>query len=291
MTRGGLLALLCISLSACVHTPATIDAQDEGLEAYEKGDKGDVVVFLPGLGADVRQFKDDVDVFSKTHRALTFSMRGHGKSFRPQIAKDDDTNHHTPEAMADDVIAELDNRGIKQAHFVGNSMGGLVAFAILEKRPKLVRTLTTFGTTAELHRGGLVAFTVVAATHLIGPTGMGSLATSTASDNDDVGQLMGEMMATTSKEALTQAAQAIADYDKRELLRQSKVPYLLLKGEHDDDINSELESTLEVLQKRPHTVVRQVRGAGHLVNLDKPHGVRRELRDFYKRMKSVPHAP
>ena len=251
------------------------------LDFVASGQLGTTVVFLHGLGASLRQFEADVEYFGTQRRAIALSLRGHGQSFRPDPAT---AEAYTVATMADDVAESLDDLGVDRADLVGNSMGGLVVYALLRRYPELVRSIVTFGTTAELHSSAVIKAAVVWSARLLGPSLMGSLARRTASKVDGVGDLVGEMMSTASRDALVGCANAIADYDELPLLRETHTPYLLLQGELDRDINKTLQSTLDVLASRPNSVVEPVEGAGHFVNLDQAVSFRDSLAAFHAQL-------
>ena len=71
---------------------------------------------------------------SKTNRVIAIDLLGHGKT--PCLGY-----IHTMEAMGDAVLAILDSIKIKEAIFIGHSMGGYVCLAIANSRPEIVRGL------------------------------------------------------------------------------------------------------------------------------------------------------
>src|SRR3989442_3920965 len=74
-------------------------------------------------------------------RVLRYDVRGHGGSETPP-------GPYTIGQIADDARALLDAPGIRDVHFVGMSMGGLVAMAPAPAFPDPVPSLVPFDTTA-----------------------------------------------------------------------------------------------------------------------------------------------
>ena len=48
------------------------------------------------------------------------------------------------------------------------------------------------------------------------------------------------------------------------------IPYILMKCEFDNDINKSLRTTLEAMSKNNKAKVVDLKGAGHIANLDAP---------------------
>jgi pimeloyl-ACP methyl ester carboxylesterase len=106
---------------------------------YATGDKGkELIVFLHPAFADHRCFDKQIDYFAKEFRVVTIDMLGHGLS-RVEKAKDkiDYTIHHI------DTI--LENEGYCKAHFVGVSMGTLIAQYYSLHNPDKVQSMTILG--------------------------------------------------------------------------------------------------------------------------------------------------
>jgi 3-oxoadipate enol-lactonase len=106
---------------------------------YATGDKeNELIVFLHPAFADHRCFNKQIDYFSKEFRVVTIDMLGHGLS-KVGKAKDkiDFTIHHI------DTI--LKNEGYSKAHFVGVSMGTLIAQYYSLHNPDKIQSLTILG--------------------------------------------------------------------------------------------------------------------------------------------------
>jgi pimeloyl-ACP methyl ester carboxylesterase len=76
-------------------------------------------------------------------RVVTFDHRGVGQS-------ESTTYAYTTEAMADDVVAILDELEIDRVHVYGFSLGGMIAQQLALRHPRRVRALILGGT----HSGG-----------------------------------------------------------------------------------------------------------------------------------------
>lgn len=106
---------------------------------YTSGQAGKVlIVWLHPAFADHRCFDYQVEYFGKNYRVITLDMLGHGLS-AVMKAKDkiDATVQHI------DKIIQLE--GYTKAHFVGVSMGSLVAQYYALQHPEKVSSLTVVG--------------------------------------------------------------------------------------------------------------------------------------------------
>lgn len=96
---------------------------------YEQTGEGPDLVLISGLSCDHTMW--DVNRFSDHFQVLTFDNRGVGQSEVPK----------KPYAMSDfaqDTAALCQALGIKNAHFVGHSMGGHIVQQIAASYPELV---------------------------------------------------------------------------------------------------------------------------------------------------------
>ena len=73
------------------------------------------------------------------------------------------------EQLAADIKALLFDLGIRKVHFVGNSLGGLVGYEMLRSDEEMITSLTTFGTTAELHTSSTAVWFLTSLTKILGP--------------------------------------------------------------------------------------------------------------------------
>jgi len=80
--------------------------------------------------------------FAKHYRVVTFDNRGIGKTDKPAVP-------YSMSIMAGDVIGLMDVLGIESAHFLGGSMGGMIAQHIAIDHPQRVDKLVLFNTSAD----------------------------------------------------------------------------------------------------------------------------------------------
>jgi pimeloyl-ACP methyl ester carboxylesterase len=93
---------------------------------------------IEGLGQSMWAWREQVPVFARQFRTITYDTRGTGRSPVP------DEPYWIPD-LAEDAASILAGRA---AHVVGLSMGGYVALTLTLARPELVRSLVLAGTGA-----------------------------------------------------------------------------------------------------------------------------------------------
>lgn len=96
--------------------------------------RGEPVLLIQGLGADLRGWAFQRTALGRRHRLLLVDNRGVGGSGRPPGPYD-------LAVMADDARAVLDVEGVAAAHVLGASMGGVIAQLLAVRSPERVRSL------------------------------------------------------------------------------------------------------------------------------------------------------
>src|SRR5262249_20857159 len=86
---------------------------------YEIEGEGPVVTFSHSLACHLGMWDAQVEALKNRYRVLRFDTRGHGQTSAPAGA-------YTLEQMAEDFRGLLDGLGIRETHFVGLSMGGMI---------------------------------------------------------------------------------------------------------------------------------------------------------------------
>ena len=110
--------------------------------SYEVHGKGQPLILITGFASAQNMWYAQVRAFSKIYRVVTFDNRGFGKSDKPP-------GPYTTKMLAGDTIALMDHLGIKKAHILGGSMGGMAAQETAighpERLDKLILSSTSAG--------------------------------------------------------------------------------------------------------------------------------------------------
>jgi pimeloyl-ACP methyl ester carboxylesterase len=128
------IALAVAVLSASSSGDQFVKANGVTLQYVDWGGKGDVVLFLPGLGDDVHRFDMFAPRFSDRFRVVGFSRRGQGASDKPAAGYDTDT-------LAEDIRGFLDALNIARVDLIGHSIAGMEMTRFATKYPERVRHL------------------------------------------------------------------------------------------------------------------------------------------------------
>jgi 3-oxoadipate enol-lactonase len=99
-----------------------------------------LLFFMHGATMDHRMFNAQVPAFAPHYRVLAWDARGHGRSQPMGEA-------FSLERCAQDALAILDEMGISQAIFCGQSLGGYIAQQVYRRAPERVRALMIIGST------------------------------------------------------------------------------------------------------------------------------------------------
>jgi len=111
---------------------------------FEEHGKGFPVVFAHGAGGNHLSWWQQVPVFSRRYRSITFDHRGWGISI--------DESDAGPAAFVSDLATLLDHLEIEQAFLIGQSMGGATCLGVAQAQPERVRGLVMSNTFAGMRR-------------------------------------------------------------------------------------------------------------------------------------------
>jgi 3-oxoadipate enol-lactonase len=108
---------------------------------YEIAGNGPWVMLSHSLACNLHMWDAQMAALTKKYKVLRYDTRGHGQSEAPAGA-------YTLEQLADDAHGLLAALGIKQTHWVGLSMGGMIGQTFALKYPGVFRSLTLADTTS-----------------------------------------------------------------------------------------------------------------------------------------------
>ncbi len=112
-----------------------VDSNGIQIHYTERGQGGEPLILLMGLGADGSVWEEHVKAYERHYRCIMVDNRGAGGSSKPE-------GPYTTEAMARDVLGIMDALGIEKAHWSGISMGSAIAQHAALLAPDRVQSLT-----------------------------------------------------------------------------------------------------------------------------------------------------
>lgn len=101
---------------------------------FVKEGSGPTIVLSHALGCDLRMWDEVAAQLAPGYTVLRYDHRGHGKS---EVV----AGPCTIEAMADDAAALIEELATGEVHFVGLSMGGMVAQQLAVRHPALLTSI------------------------------------------------------------------------------------------------------------------------------------------------------
>lgn len=107
------------------------------------------VVFIHGAGGSSAVWHKQLRDFQKEYNLLLIDLRGHGKSAEmPQAIWE---KQYTFEAVTRDILEVLDHLQLPPAHFMGVSLGTILARQLAEMDPTRVKSLVMAGAVTRLN--------------------------------------------------------------------------------------------------------------------------------------------
>jgi 3-oxoadipate enol-lactonase len=243
---------------------------DVGIHYELHGSRGDAMVLVHGFTGDSSDWRQQVGVFSKTHRVLVMDHRGHGRSQAPV-----ERSAYTIERMTDDLETLLAQLGLARFHLVGHSMGGAIAQEIALRDPGRLHSLTLADTGPgfEVMRSPAVSQLFEAGFRLAEAQGMGALAKLTGAHPPPHKRPTRieeerERLARMALPAFIGAFHALAQWQgTRSRAHALAAPTLVIHGELDAGV---LEGSQWLAATIPGAVLASIPEAGHSPQDERP---------------------
>ena len=238
---------------------------DLRLNYREQGNPaGSAVVFAHALGTDLCLWDEVLPLLPQSLRLICLDMRGHGRSDTPPPP-------YAMGALIRDAERMMDHLGVKDAVFVGLSIGGMIGQGLAVKRLDLIRALvlsntaTKIGTAEiwaarieEVRAGGMEAIADSAMARWFSP----AFRAGPAFDAQRA------RFVAQRPEGWAGCAAAIAGTDFYNTTATLTLPTLCIAGSADAATPPDLVKETADLIKGSRFVL--IRGAGHLPPIDRP---------------------
>ncbi|MDZ7831933.1 MAG: 3-oxoadipate enol-lactonase [Desulfobacterales bacterium] len=216
------------------------------------------------------------------YRIVRFDTRGHGKSSAPE-------GPYSMEMLANDVVDLFDEIGIRTAHFLGISMGGMIAQTLALKHPECISSLilcdTACGIPEAMHpvwderietvrQQGMSAVADATLDRWLSPDFQAHCPATT--------EKIREMILRTPVAGFIGCAHAIKNFDVTPRLPKISIPTLIMVGENDPgtpvDIARQIRENINgaELAVLPH--------AYHLSNIEAADDFNKRLTSFLAKL-------
>ena len=226
------------------------------------------IVFLHGAGGSHHTFRDQWAGLRGTVRLVIPDLPGHGRSggIPPESV----------DASAAWLVAFLKEIGLDRFILAGHSMGGAIALQAALGGLKGLEALVLLGTGARLRISPVIFEGIGERFKEFAPELVGWMtsAASSALLRDDITK---DVISTRPAAFLTDF-HACNGFDVMDRLGEIRVPTLVVNG--DDDRLTPLKYGEYLAANIPGAVLKIIRGAGHLVMLEKPNEVNAVITSF-----------
>ena len=234
---------------------------------YEVEGAGTDLLLVHGLGSDLRVWDADAPGFARHHRVLRPDVRGFGATDKPP-------GPYSPSLLASDLAALCAACGVRHAHVLGISMGGVIAQRLALDVPSLVASLILVSTSSEVGASSIAAWQRLA--DLIERNGFdarsadASRAFSPAfvERRPDIVADLGRQTASNDPRAYAAAARAVSDYNWTVELSRVQAPVLILQGL--DDQLTPPGGSVKMSRGLPRARLLMVEQAGHNLPIEQP---------------------
>ncbi|MDO9435584.1 alpha/beta fold hydrolase [Hydrogenophaga sp.] len=253
---------------------------------------GPTVLMLHGIGGGHVAFAPQVETLAQAgYRAVAWDMPGYGRSAPIEP--------YTFKGLAQSCVDLIDALQCEHVVLLGHSMGGMVAQEVVARRPERVSRLVLCGTSAAFARrsdgGSADAWAQKYIAERTGPLDAGQSMAEVAQKL--VAQMVGpgslpeglrlaeHCMAGVPAATYRRALDCLVTFDRWSDLSRIAVPTLLIGGEFDRVATPAVMQ--QMAQSIAHAEYVELKGIGHLMNLEAPDEFDSRLLDFLARTRAV----
>ena len=242
----------------------------QGRLHVDDGGSGDAipVLFVHGNGANLTQWRAQLDHLRPTRRAVAFDLRGMGQSDTPA------DGDYSVAAMASDVQTVANALRLKRFVIVGHSYGGAVVAEYASRHPERIAGVAFADAAGNVKITDAEAQAFLAAMRKDKDAFVRQwFAPILAPSSSDVRNAVLESVHNTPVQALASALDGMRAIDMRALLDAWHGPRLNIAA-------ADIESPSSLHVQFPDVPVRKMHGTGHWLMMDKPDEFNRILDEF-----------
>jgi len=247
---------------------------------YRNEGAGEPLVFVHGLGSSGQDWAKQVDAFADRYRVITFDVRGHGQSDKPE-------GPYSIPLFAADTAALLRKLEAVPATIVGLSMGGMIAFQLAVDTSDLVRRLVVVNSAAEAKLDSLkdrwIYWSRRLVSNWIGMRATGRLIAHRVFPKPEQGRLRQEFIdrwAENDKQAYLATIDAIAGWSVIDRLDEIACPTLVVAADED---YTPVSVKRAYAQQIPNAELAVIEDSRHATPVERPRAFNRTLQRFLER--------
>lgn len=263
-----LLFLTCLSYMQTIEaaTQHVTLANNQNI-AYTDQGSGTPLILIHAFPTDKSLWQSQLTL-SKKFRVITLDLWGFGQS------DSTDGTAITMSSYADEVKQLMDYLQIKSGIIGGESMGGYIALAFMQKYPANVSGLILADTQSVADTQEMKSKREASAVDVL-QNGTDTLINNfmpkalSANATEQTKSALKQILLKQSATAIASALRGMAlRVDTADVLAKSSTPVLIITGSEDSLISPEQSTNMHKLAKNSKLVV--IPNAGHLANLEKP---------------------
>ena len=260
-----------------------MEAKVNGLTiSYEVAGSGPWLMLSHSLACDKHMWDEQMDALSKKYTVLRYDTRGHGKSEAPSGA-------YTLDQLADDAHGLLGSLGVKQTHWAGLSMGGMIGQTFALRYPGVFKSLVLADTTSRYpaEAAGVWADRIktVEAGGMV-PIVDGTLARwftePYRKKNTPALARVGASIRNTPVAGYVGCCHALPKINVTHRLKEIACPMIVIVGE--DDPGTPVAMAREIHEAKPGSELVIIPSAAHLSNIEQPQAFTDALVGFLGRV-------
>lgn len=253
---------------------------------YEDHGEGEPVIFIGGFCADLSGWSLVNHRFAKEYRTIVFDNRGAGQSDCPDFL-------YTIDTFTDDLVSLCGALNINSAHFVGNSMGGMVVQNLAYRYPSIVKSAVISNSLAKINMRlklqaeadqELFKFPIPLENRIkrILPWLFSIDFLSQEKVVENLIKLMASNPHQISENGYRNQLNAILNFDSSGWIRKISVPTLILYS--NDDMYVNLATSKFLIDSIPKSQSYCFKNVGHLPHIERPEEFVNIVKEFFKKL-------
>ena len=243
------------------------------------------IICLHGIGGDDTSFLAQSESLSQYYRVVAWNMPGYQQS--------EPHTELTFAGLCEALLQFIDALESSSVILLGQSIGGMIAQDFYHRYPQRVRSLILVATTAAFG-GRDDSFSEAFLSARLDPLDDGVSMQQMAQEaipaivgtniSDEALRSAIDSMSCLNSDTYRKVIKCLVTFDRFREWSDISCPVCLIAG--SEDTNSPAATMHKMASRLPDTLCHEIKGAGHLVNLEKPEEVNEIIRSFIEKQQA-----